>query len=520
MLFFVNLIITWLQKPKVLLVFKAGFAFVLLYFAGLLLHYHYFMTAFPYPIIYREGTMMATTSQLLHGIIPYHFVDEPPYTNGYGFGYPLLVLPFAATFGNTLIIHRAVTALFIFASCAVIGFVLHKKRAHPLLNLWAILTLYASLLFPLTSTPTVDPASTGMFFMLLTIFIPYFCNYSLSSLVISICFGGLAYYTKAYFLLGIPVMASYLFLLVSKKKAILYGAAAFLCFVVSVLIMNHFFPSYFDDCFFINYNISAQTTMMLVLVRQLHQFADLHLGVIIVVSIIMVYSLVHWLVSGRFKAIANDLKVITQMPIDIFAGIFFAAVLVLSMGKHYGANLWYFFQLFSPFLVIMVAELTGRFKLWPVLFSFLLIYNLYSLTAKDDYKFFVDSKTGWKTIEMLIKSNVSIFNSSLTAPLLIQENKEIYDDGAEFYAGGGKRTGFFAKFLKDDPRVINTEVSFFQRVQSMIQYKQFDLIMIEAGYASVILPKAVANYYKVVGSIFVFAPQDRRIYMMTVWKPI
>jgi len=529
-----NSTISFLEQPNILKVFKALFALSLGYFAFILFHYHYYLITFPYPIIYREGAMMASTAKLLHGINPYNFLLEPQYTNGYGLVYPLAVLPFASLLGVSLVVHRALTGFFILSSCAIIFFVLSRKKTPVLLNLWATLTLYASLLFPLTSTPCVDPAATGLFFMLLTIFIPFFLNYSYLSLGVSIICGFLAFYTKTYFLLGMPVMASYLFLFISKKKSIFYGFCCLAFFSFSVFVTDHFFPSYFDDCFFINYNISDRFGWTFVLIRQLHRYADLHVGIIILLSLVFIYTLVRLIMSASIKSVKNILKgslnsiqwknwngplITSQLPLDIYAGICFAAVLLISMGKHFGANLWYFFQLFSPFLASFVAWGTGRFKLWPIFFSFLLIYNLFILTRDDNYKYFDKNVAGWHEVEMLIKSKAIIFNSSLIAPLLIQENKEIYDDGTDFYAEGSKRSGFLGRFFHEDNRVNMAQSLYFNKVHSMIEYKKFDLIMIEAGYPGDVIPKNVSNYYKYIGSILVNVPQDRRPYLMTVWRP-
>src|ERR1035441_4176186 len=142
----------FIHRPTILKGFQALFALFLAYFAIRLFHYHYYLITFPYPNNYREGLLMATTTMLLHGLNPYSFLLEPQYSNGYGIVYPLIAFPFAGIFGMNLIVFRAVTALFIITCCAVIFCVLYKKKTPLLLNLWAVLTLYASLLFPLTST--------------------------------------------------------------------------------------------------------------------------------------------------------------------------------------------------------------------------------------------------------------------------------------------------------------------------------------------------------------------------------
>lgn len=535
MLSYLKAFILSLRQANMTKWFQVLFTCFLVYFAIRLFIYHYYLVIFPYPNTCREGALMATTTMLLHGVNPYNFLLEPQYTNIYGIVYPLIVLPLASLFGVNLVVHRVTSAFFILASCLIIFFVLYKKKTPLLLIFWAMLTLYACLLFPLTSTPCVDPASTGLFFMLLTIFIPFLFDYSNRSLVVSIVCGVLAFYTKPYFFLGIPVMVSYLFLFISKRKSIFFGGWFLLCFALSVVAMNHFFPSYFDDCFFIHNNYASHYSITNVLQRQLYQFADLHKGIFFLVLLVSVYSLGRWLMAGKIKVIKKFLKdflasirwknwedplISSRLPLDVYAGICSATVLLCFMGKHYGANLWYFFQLFSPFLVIFIAWLTGQFILWPIVLSSLLIYNLFSLTSDDHYKYFDKKTEGWQTIEMLIKSHGRILHSPLIAPLLIKENREIFDSGStEYFFWGGQRKGLWRCLFKEDNRVYMAQAAYFNKIQNRVENKEFDLVIIAAGDSSPGIPDSIRSFYTYVSSIFVYVPQDRRPYLITIWQP-
>ncbi len=508
--------------------FQVLFAVFLIYFAVLLFHYHFYLATFPYPETYREGASMATTTMLLHGVKPFNYQLEPQYTNIYGIVYSLIALPWVKLFGEKLVVYRVVTAFFIFASCFVVFFVLYKKKVPLLLNFWALLALYASLLFPLTTSPCVDPASTGLFFMLLTIFIPFFLNYSNLSLILSIFCGVIAFYTKLYFFWGIPVMATYLFFFISKRKSLFFVYWSLICFTFSVVMMNHFFSAYFDDCFFMHVNYITKYSMKAVLERQLFQFTDLNKGMLFLILLVFFYSLWRYFMTGR-PAVSLQWKdwgtpLITHpLSLEIYALICFSLVLLLLMGKQYGANLWYFFQLFSPFLVISIACFIGRFSFWPVVFSFLLIYNLFSLTRDDDYKYFAMDGIGvlgWQEIETLVKSRNYIGNSPLIAPLLIQENREVFDDGhTESYWGGALRKGLTGNFLKKDQSIDDTHREFDMKIFDMMKNKRFNLIIIEVGYPFKTFPRTLSNYYKYINSILVNAPQDRMPYLMTIWRP-
>ena len=63
---------------------------------------------FPYPLELREGAIKLSTHTLLNGVNPYALANNPIYINGFGLLYNLLVLPFAALFGNLLQLHRLI----------------------------------------------------------------------------------------------------------------------------------------------------------------------------------------------------------------------------------------------------------------------------------------------------------------------------------------------------------------------------------------------------------------------------
>ena len=206
--------------------------------------------------------MMVDTNALVKGLNPYSMALQPQYTNEYGIIYPLLVWPWAKLFGTTILVHRIVTAFFLLACCVLIFLVLKKLKIPALLNSWAVLMFYASLLYPGTSTPCIDPGSTGLFLFLLTIFVPWFCQYSYKSLIISVLCGILAFYTKQYTMLGIFIMASYVFLFISKGKGLFYGFLWLVLAVISVITINQIFPAYFDNCFFTEFNMAHSWSSM------------------------------------------------------------------------------------------------------------------------------------------------------------------------------------------------------------------------------------------------------------------
>jgi len=364
--------------------------------------------------------------------------------------------------------------------------------------------------------------------MLLTLFIPFLLEYTPLSLGLALLCGCIAYFSKPYFFFGLPVLISYLFLFVSQKRSIIFGLCSMAFVGLVIVIMNHFFPSYFDDCFFVHLNSAAHYSMGIVLKRQLLSFTNLNLGVILLIALILIHKVISYFKVGEYKAIALPKGLDAPffpflMSLDAYAGICAGVVLIAFMGNHYGANLWYFFQLLSPFLIIMTAGLAAQFPFWPVVMTCFLVYNLFSLTSDDDHKYF-DQKyaAGWPVIEKIIQSHDKILSSPLFAPLLIENNKEVFDDGhTEGFFWGAARPGLWSRFFGEDNRVNIAQAAYFDKLHGMIANKQFDLVLFEVDYSSPInvIPDNIKTFYKYLNSILVYVPEDRRPYLVTIWVP-
>jgi len=485
----------------------------LIYFAFRLACYHYHLVKYPFPSALREGAMMTNTDALVKGTNPYDMSRQPQYMNPYGIMYPLLVWPWAKLFGTTIFIHRTVTAFFIMASCVLMFLILKRMKVSVLLSLWAVLMFYASLVFPGTSTPTIDPGAVGMFFMLLTIFIPWFCKYSYRSLAISVVFGIMAFYTKPYAFLGTIVMSSYLFLFVSRVKGLLYALLLFVLSAISVSAVNSLLPAYFDNCFFTSLNMAPAWSTMERLYLQISIYTYLHFWTLILIGVCILIAVIK---KSRDR---HDLPY-NEISLVLYAGLWSAFVLYVSLGRHSGAMLWYFFQLLSPFLLIGAAWMFNRHAFWPIWCAPLLILNLFSMTSNLNYRSIDNSSRGWPELTLAMSQYQHILNSPLIVPMLIELNKGFYDNGqTEYFAAGAQRSGLFKVFLKEDDRVYIQMYLFFNDIKNKIKNREYDLIVLQPSLLPMGVGDEIRKYYKFEGQLLLYAPQDLKSYAVTLWKP-
>lgn len=483
---------------------KIIFALCLLFFCGKLFLYHYNVIVYPYPQQYREGAMMTSTEALIHGKNPFDMKMQPQYTNDYGIGYPLVVAPFAKVFGPTMLVHRWVSAFFIFACCALLFIVMRRLSVPLLLNLSGVLLFYASLLYPGTTTPTADASSLGLFLFFMTIFWPWLKGYSWGSLLLSVVLGIACYYTKPYFLISVPLIGSYVFFFVSKRKGLAYTAAFFTLFILSIAIVHRMADAYFANCFFIHDNIRHLYDDHLK--NQVIGYIQLHAGILISLFVALGY-----LVAKRSFKFA--------VPLHVYCGAGTMLLLLIWLGKHNGAN-WYFFHLFSPFLLIGTFSLLGRFPHWPIAALLLIVFNFWSITQGHNYKNMNFNHEQWGVVKQLITNNRNVLTTSLLTPLLVEQGKEFDDSGmSEYFKMGSYRYNKRTEaFFPPNAQVILQFYKYADKLVNRVTNKHFDMVIITRDYAPQV-PEEVTRYYEYVGDLELPLAHAGGSYIVTVMKP-
>ena len=148
----------------------------------------------PYQIEFREGAAQVMTEFLLHRSNPFRLENQPLAMNNYGLGYNLVVVPFAALFGN-----RLSFVFIVLASLA--GFsVIHKIRR----EIPSAFACAAFILIGLIARGGIGafPSAMGTFLFILAILLPFLRDFDPVSLSVSILFSIAAFYYKSYFFFG------------------------------------------------------------------------------------------------------------------------------------------------------------------------------------------------------------------------------------------------------------------------------------------------------------------------------
>jgi hypothetical protein len=522
------------------------FSLILFYFGVRLIQYHYLLVTFPYQLENSEGTMLLTTDLLLKGENPYALRNMPVAMNVYGIGYHLLVYPFARLWGPTLLVHRALSAFFILLACLLFFIVLRRHGINKLYSASAALILYASLLYRYTST--AKPDGLGFFLFLLSVFIVYLMQYSTWSLVISVLLGILAFYTKAYFILSIPYLVTYLFLFVSKKKAILYGALAISLFVITALIVNQVYETYFVNTFFNHINVA--TNDMQQLWAQLQFFSMYNSGVILILVLYAALFLLDKLRDRslprlKFQTVRRKLqervdilhsdRAFVQVPFSLawFCLILSSGIFYFKMGRHYGNIMTYAYQLITPFFLLCTYRLIDlplkdpglaqrRDNYNYVLLLPCILVSLYllwsSATSLSRLPEWVDSGD-WQRMEQITRSHNNILNSAMIASLLIEQNKPVYDTGqTEFFQYSHYPSGWLEGLLLPNADVSKRWSEYEDTLRSAVAQEKFDAIIIAPREHRAYL-KDLEQHYLMVDEIGLCIFHTAQCAELEIWEP-
>lgn len=514
-----------------------GFLSVLGYFTLRLVTVHMRIITFPYQMEFREGAVPLFTRMLLDGGNPYSLENHPRYTNVYGILYHWVVYPVAHLFGSTLEVHRIVSGVFILASCVLLALVVRRRADGYMAAFSAAVLMYGALL--LRNTAIARPDALGVFLFLAALFVPWWFRFGARALAASVILSVAAFLTKPYFLLALPFLAVYLFLFVSKRKAVAYAVAGGIVLVAVSMVINATSEMYFYDTLIIHRAYRSYR-----LSHVLDQFETLFRWTAPLLAI----GTAALLITVRGRAVAakplNPFRWSASMwRIDLFradqpllgawldlpefclaASI---AVIIYPLGGHMGNTMTYLLQLIMPFLVVVAASWIrtvyrsgGRYR--PLFAAGTLVLVLLCAATFEGalmkHSRFEGDYSDWPKLDAMIGHYSNVFNSPAVVSILLQQGKTVYDSGQSQYF----RT-WQAERLDDlgdlQRRALERDIAYSGDILRGIRQRRFDLVLAdEYGASSYVQRKFLENFYEYFGTLTLPMPTGRR-WTLTFWRP-
>lgn len=409
----------------------------------------------PFPIEYREGHSLSSTFLLLKGLIPFQLDQYPEYYNSYGIVFNIFVYPFALIFGNTLVLNRVINEIFwILIACLI---VFYKNKSIKVSSLVVFCTTY--ILFHYNTNLSVRPDGLGTLLFVLTVLIPFRNQYNIKSIIISAICSLLAFYTKPYFILGWYIMnVMFLFESYNWKKIIVYNIIFHICLLVSTVLIFLLMPLYFYETIFA-YSSSI---------------GDIYYS----------WLQLKWTIKDSLPILLLCLPcvlyLIASKQLRIVAIGCFTIVLLLlyPLGTNAGATQTYHGQLLIPIMSLLAIETIkqiNKYEIYLSLLSSILLINTYfRMHFTESY----NNDNSWVKLCELIDSNENILNSPVIAPIMMEKNKKIYDDGVSGFVYEYEPKDFTTCVFGLDSLILEKKHKYISSIETQIDKGLFDCIIL------------------------------------------
>jgi hypothetical protein len=550
-----NALLSFLQRNSFLL-FNALCIFFVLFIIFRTLSYHYALILHPYQLQYREGVTLLMAEKMMAGENPYSIDNHPYWASVYGVMYHVFSFPFAKLFGNTFLAHRLVSAFWGLCCAGLVAWILKRQHIMLVYCLAGGAIVYSSLLYH--KTLTAEPDSLGLFCFLFALYICHEANFSVRSLFIAAVLSLLGFYTKIYFILGIPVLCSYLFLFRSKSQGIIYSILVLLFCILFLIVGYLFIPSFF--VFLFNPQVVANQGYDLgYSVFQMKSFIELNIGLLAVGLLLLCLSLLKYLKinkentsfpfankpsNSHKKEIFSYINItdwnkpfLIGSAINLYTYTFFVTLFIVSfvIGGSIGAYLYYHFTFLTPFLVIVILSATknqlqidislNQYKTVQMngqsLFIILVMMGVLSLFLnKGKLKSISNQEIAdWEKARTYIKEHKNILNTPSVTNFMQQEGKKNYDNGHIEYLVSCKDKSMIA-WLQSDLTALNQKTkNYKQEISNKIANKEFDLIMLDGGSTWHLSENDLQKNYQKVDSLCLVMPHIGHRWNTTYWKP-
>lgn len=506
-----------------------------------LVYNHLQLITFKTPLDYNEAGMLTLTEVIGNGENPYSFDNQPTRTSVYPALYNVVVAPLSLVFGNSLLLHRAVAAFFILASCALCFLMAYRESNSYRDSFFVANIFYAGLLY--YSTPIAGPSGIGLFLFLSSIVIPWLYNFSNRSLCIAIILGILAFYAKQYFIACLGFIALYLFLAESKSKGVVFGACSLILSLITLMLVHLTSPYFIDNVIFAQGYAAGLASSNASLLKQFSEYVQVYLPIFAMLGILLLWR---WFGEGSVqrrdyvqRSKTWNLKQIDLK--DLHAPLFnnrlnyvwfcftcSLAIITLSLGKNDANHLSYFFQLLSPFLLAGTLGAASRSIAMTWLYRLAMIVTFYNTYAVLQHDFSINDEN-WQKMRSEMSAADTIFASPVVLAEIVQSGKDVFENGHTRYVVMAANKPKI--FEQEDPGATPAAIwdNYISRIQQKLKAQEFDLVLLDQwmNIPNSILPGENSNdllnkyYYRseVITLSLAKRPGGGN-YLIQVWKPL
>lgn len=477
----------------------------------------------PFQIGYREGAPQVITQMMIDRRNFSTFENQPLGYNAYGLGYHIAVIPFALIFGNTLFIHRAVTFVFILLSTAT-GFCLvyHQRRSFALALISSAFIIVAFMGWGGVGSA---PTTMGTFLFLSATFIPFMWSFNNKSIVLSAILSLIAFHTKAYFVLSFGIVTAYLFLFVSKKKAIGYGMLFLTLFAIAFAIIRIHYPLYFINIIHGNASNTFRTFERL--------YTQLFWLSIYFFPVLLLAGFMRWKETqnrknASFPARSGfDLFDLSKPLIDfrpdylLHAFIISLSAFVLILGSHIGNYLAYSYELVVPTFLFWFFVNFDKKPGFSTLSAALIVINLFywQYITLNPQMLKQRSSVEWQKAFSYLDPSLNTLNSPTLASRMIELGMMPIDSGQtdvyylmDPYPNNILMGPSYEEYFDNGAKYTNA-------INEAIIKGEYDLIITTKDVDVFYNLNLITEKYEMIDQLILYMPATEQKWVVEVWEP-
>lgn len=437
---------------------------------------------------YRDTAALNAAYNLLHQVNIYSLEYFPQHIYLYGILYPALLAPllliFEYPFQAAAFLNLAFLAGLLWLSYKIIRS-LGGNSISALAGV-VILAHSACLIFYMTG---FRPDIPGLFFAILGLWLVR-APADLKNLAAAAIALLIAFHLKQYYLLALGAACIYLFLSVSKRKAIKFGVVTTLALGLTVVVLDAFFELYLE--YTIVHHLQIVESSFDHLMGQVVFFIHFYWPFLVLFFLVTVYAIIRWI--GNRDAAGIDIRhpdhplILAAdgiTPFDL-AFILGSLAVYFSLGRSTGNVYVYFGELILPFLLLSVLPRLDKppFMAWSK--TLVLLLALYLLIPfPGNYRTdLADKNARFARVDVLAAGCGTILDQTpMAGPAKARlDDYPIHDSGHTFYGPSiiPVQGSFAALISSVDPQELKSKLTAWRDWQEdQIRRGTFDCIITE-----------------------------------------
>jgi hypothetical protein len=373
------------------------------------------------------------------------------------------------------------------------------------------------------------PSAMGAFLFFVAVLVPFIRSFDRIGLFTSVFVSLVSFYTKPYFILGFGIVATYLFLFVSKKKSLQYVLYFSLLFTISFLIVRSAFPLYFINTIIGNISNTFRTLENLIgqLVLLLQYFYP-------ALILVLYFLFKQWLSKKerttlvRKEGMLSNLAVWDQPLVAYSADYIFYSLacsflaFLFILGPHIGTYMGYAYQLVVPLFFHWLFQKTSLDTKFPNGIALIIVFNLFlfgqqtinpSVLRQEDPK-------KWTRLINAVASSSNVLNSPVVAANVVEFGLNPIDSGQTIYYYAVEPYQEYALMGPSYDDFQSDGLKYVQSIEDSIKRQEFELVMTTDGEPSFYHESLLNEYYAIDSKTVVNMPQTNRTWKIFLWKPL